>query len=92
MEFTGLRGNEMLIIEIPAPLEKSEYTMVNMSNPNDAVEKYAIEFKGNTALSVQRVVPDTKQNEYYAGNQDHDWYRIFRRDALRNRFLEPRSQ
>lgn len=75
MVFSGLRGNEQLVIETLCTLEHAKYTLVNIRDPINSKERYAIEFKGHTALSVAladgQVLPE------------HNWYRLFRRENMR---------
>ena len=75
MVFDGLRGTEDLIITTPVNTESATYTMVNLSNPHDSKEQYACDFRGHTAVSVKRLAAGDDPDE-------HDWYRLFRREAL----------
>lgn len=77
MIFDGLQGAETLVITTPVNTESVTYTMVNLGDPQNSNEQYRCEFRGHTAISVQRIVSghDT---------QEHDWYRIFRRDAMKS--------
>ena len=76
MIFSGLKGNEQLVVETPVELDRGEYTMVNLNNPSGSKERYACEFKGHTALSAVRTQAGTHA-------EDFNWYRLFRRDAMR---------
>ena len=76
MVFEGLKGDETLVIETPVASETSTYTLVNLADPQNSNEQYACEFKGYTAIRVERTVPGLDA-------ADHNWYRIFRREAMR---------
>lgn len=52
--------------------------------PARSCERYAIDFRGHTALAVERVecAGESVGPSWY-GEGERDWYRIFRRDAMR---------
>jgi hypothetical protein len=83
MLFGALKGNELITLECPLELETSEYTLVNISSPMESMERYKIDFKGPTALKVERLTEGKLNSDYYRGQEDHEWYRIFRREHLR---------
>jgi len=76
MLFAGLRGNERLTIELPLAIDKASYTLVNLNHPSEPDGVYECQFKGGTAIQVVRT-------ELGADPEDHNWYRLFRRDAMR---------
>jgi hypothetical protein len=83
MLFSGLKGNELITIECPLPSESSEYTLVNIGAPMDSTERYRVEFKGPTAIAVERLSLGKENSPYYLGQEDHQWYRVFRREHMR---------
>ena len=76
MIFDDLQGTEILVITTPVNVESVTCTMVNLADPQNSREQYRCEFRGHTAVGVQRLV---------AGNDphDHSWYRLFRREAMK---------
>jgi len=74
--FTGLRGHERLTLEVPLQIDKASYTMVNLNHPSEPDGVYECEFKGYTAIQVNRT-------EAGADAGDHNWYRLFRRESMR---------
>jgi hypothetical protein len=76
MIFDGLQGTETLVITTPVPTESVTYTMVNLADPQHSREQYRCEFRGHTAVGVQRLVPGKDP-------QEHAWYRLFRREAMK---------
>jgi len=83
LSFNSLSGREVIDVMSPLPDERSEYTLVNVGAPQTSAERYRIEFRGPTAMAVERTQTGTSQSDYYQGHKDHPWYRIFRRDHLR---------
>jgi hypothetical protein len=84
MVFDGLAGGERLELEVPCRLERARYTLVNLGDPANSQERYAIEFKGHTAIGaelVERAGKATSQSWY--GEGERNWYRIFRRESWR---------
>lgn len=77
MIFDGLQGAETLVITTPVNTESATYTMVNLGDPQNSNEQYRCEFRGHTAVNVQRIVSGHNP-------QEHDWYRLFRRDAMKS--------
>ena len=75
MIFEGLQGAETVLITTPVNTDSGVYTMVNLADPQHSQEQYRCEFRGHTAVGVHRLA---------AGNDphDHDWYRLFRREAM----------
>jgi hypothetical protein len=76
MVFDGLQGNERLEISTPVNGERVTCTMVNLADPQHSNEQYTCEFRGHTAVEVQRVTAGSDPNE-------HNWYRLFQREALK---------
>jgi len=76
MIFDGLQGNETLAITTPVNVESATYTMVNLADPKNSREQYRYEFRGHTAVDVQRLVAGSDP-------QEHSWYRLFRREAMK---------
>lgn len=83
MLFSGLKGNELITLESPLPEESSEYTLVNISAPMESTERYRVDFRGPTAISAERQSLGKENSNYYLGQNDHEWYRIFRREHMR---------
>ena len=83
LSFNSLSGRELIDVICPLPEEQSEYSLVNVGAPQTSAERYRIEFRGPTAISVDRTQSGTSQSDYYQGHKDHLWYRIFRRDHMR---------
>jgi hypothetical protein len=83
MMFSGLKGNELITLECALPIESTEYTLVNISSPMDSKERYRIDFRGPTAVAAERLALGNENSPYYLGKEDHNWYRIFRREHMR---------
>ena len=75
--FSGLRGDEELVLQVPVVTETTVYTLANLNHRTSGVnnERYECTFRGNTALSV--VKPGT-----HPGGQELGWYRLWRRAEL----------
>lgn len=84
MIFTGLTGNELITITAPLIQETAEYTLVNIGQPLESSERYVAEFKGPTAIRVERTSAGKGDEGYYKGQEDHNWYRLFRREHMRS--------
>ena len=76
MIFDGLQGTEALVITTPVNVENATYTMVNLADPQNSREQYRCEFRGHTAVAVQRLAAGSDP-------QEHSWYRLFRREAMK---------
>jgi hypothetical protein len=76
MIFDGLQGTETLVITTPLNTDSATYTMVNLADPQNSREQYRCEFRGHTAVDVQRLVAGSDPHE-------HSWYRLFRREAMK---------
>lgn len=72
--FNGLQGNEILQFEVPVPMESTQYSLVNLNDRSKIVHQYNCDFKGHSALRVQRIKTDQ--------SEEHNWYRLFRRDHM----------
>ncbi|MEW6753318.1 MAG: hypothetical protein AB1505_20405 [Candidatus Latescibacterota bacterium] len=80
----GLCGAEQITVEAPCPLERVRCTLVNVGDPAHSQERYALELKGHTAVGVEQVSPAARTGgASWYGEGERDWYRVFRRDALR---------
>ncbi|NLG26382.1 MAG: hypothetical protein GX557_00595, partial [Chloroflexi bacterium] len=75
--FTGLRGDEEIVLEAPVPTETTTYALANLNHRTYGAgpERYECTFRGNTAVRV--VKPGV-----HPGGQDLSWYRLWQRDAL----------
>jgi hypothetical protein len=49
----------------------------------DSKERYRIDFRGPTAVAAERLALGNENSPYYLGKEDHNWYRIFRREHMR---------
>jgi hypothetical protein len=80
--FNGLKGDELITLSTPLVTETAESTLVNISKPMESTERYRIDFRGPTAVKVNRISLGKENSDYYKGQDDHEWYRIFRRDQM----------
>ncbi len=64
-----------MLITTPVNTDSGTYTMVNLADPQHSQEQYRCEFRGHTAVGVQRATSGSDPHE-------HDWYRLFRREAM----------
>jgi hypothetical protein len=80
----GLKGNELISLATPMLSEGAEYTLVNLGNPSESTERYRIQFKGPTAVKVERTLTGKGDEGYYKGQDAHDWYRLFRREHMQS--------
>jgi hypothetical protein len=71
------RGTETLLTTTPVKVDSATYTMVNPASPQNSREQYRCEFRGHTAVTVQRTVAGHDPN-------DHPWYRLFRREPMKS--------
>lgn len=71
MMFDDLKGNEKIVIETTVSVETCEYILLNINAMKDSHSRFRCEFKGHTAINVQRIgeVPESQRN----------WYKLFRR-------------
>ena len=84
MILSGLKGNELISLATPMLSEGAEYTLVNLGNPSESTERYRIQFKGPTAVKVERTLTGKGDEGYYKGQDAHDWYRLFRREHMQS--------
>lgn len=84
MVFDELVGSEQIVVEAPCRPERANQTLVNVGDPAHSQERYAIEFKGHTAIGVEQIEGAEKRaSPSWYGEGERNWYRIFRRESLR---------
>ena len=76
MIFDGLQGTETLVITTPVNVDSVTCTMVNLADPQNSHGQYRCEFRGHTAVGVERLVADGDADE-------QPLYRLFRREAMK---------
>ena len=85
MVFSGLAGNEGIVITTNCPSETAQYTIVNIADLMNSRERYEIDFKGHTAVKVRLVDRGLRKKNFYdPGEGELNWYRLFRRENLRS--------
>jgi len=75
MIFNGLNGRDSIAVSVPVKIEKVDMTLTCLNSQDKNCGKYACQFKGNTAVKVERT-------ESGIDKSDKNWYRIFRRDHM----------
>jgi hypothetical protein len=80
--FSGLSGNEQIILTAPTTVENTRYTIANLNQRaygfgHGGATEYQCELQANTALSVSSARAAT-------GGLDRGWYRVFQREQLRS--------